>query len=235
MTEQSRAEDLRQRLRADLAARLEPEGWHELGSGTDGIHLTVFRKALNPDFIMMVEVLHERSWPDRPPVVVDDVIAGVSYEPVRRLYPLLGKFEYAVVRGAFGPEREHDDNENDDDAEREDDDEDDGAWESDHFEVRAEADVPSVAEQLAELVKEHAQSFGDKIATVDVLLNQLRDSAAEYFDVRRAAVLAAAGRYGEASPALDRLKPDRTPTTGQQRIEPRGNCDVGSTAVAIRR
>ena len=74
--------------------------------------------------------------------------------------------------------------------------------------MRAEADVPSVAEQLAELVKERAQSFGDKVATVDVLLSRIGDPVTEYFDVRRAAVLAAAGRFEEASRALDRLKPD---------------------------
>ena len=74
--------------------------------------------------------------------------------------------------------------------------------------MRAEADVPSVAEQLAELVKERAQSFGAKIATVDVLLSQLGGPVSEYFDVRRAAVLATAGRFEEASRALDRLKPD---------------------------
>jgi hypothetical protein len=236
VAQRSRAEDLRQLLRAELAARLEPEGWRELGGDNNWFWLTAFGRQLNPDFMVTVRISRASGWPDRPPVVVTDLIAGISYEPLRRLYPLLGDFQYAIPLGGFDPDL-GDGGDNDEDgweAEDEEDEEDDEeSWEGNRFEVRSEADVPAVAEQLAELVKESAQAFGDEVASVDALLGELGDPADDYLDVRRAAVLAAAGRYEEASTALERLKPspgaltrhsgDRTARQLRRWIDSRGD------------
>ena len=150
--------------------------------------------------MVTVQINRASSWPDRAPVVVSDLMAGVWHAVLPAPAPTLGGIQYAVLFGSPGPDFGDEDDDEDWDDQQEEDDED--SWEGERFQVRTEADVPSVAEQLAELAKERAQSFGDKIATVDVLLSRLGDSAAEYFDVRRAAVLAAAGRYEEASRAL---------------------------------
>jgi hypothetical protein len=169
VAEPSRAERLRQLLTVELAARLAPDGWRELRGNTKSSRLAVFGRPLNADFMVTVEIHRASSWPDRPPVVVTDLMAGISYEPLRRLYPLLGDFQYAVSFGGFGPEiGDEDDDEDWDDDEEEDDDD---SAEGDRFEVGGEADVPKVAEQLAELVRERAQSFGDEIASVDALLS----------------------------------------------------------------
>lgn len=233
MAEQSRAENLRQLLRAELAARLEPEGWRELGSDTNRFRLTVFGRQLNPDFMVTVQISRSSGWPDRPPVVVLDPIAGISYEPLRRLYPLLGDFQYGISLGGFGPDFGDAGIEDDEDEWEDDEEDDESSWQGQRFEVRSEADLPRVADQLAELVKESAEAFGDEIASVDALLSQLGDPVGEYLDVRRAAVLAAAGRYEEASTALGRLKPgpeafarhsrDRTARQLRRWIESRGD------------
>lgn len=230
MAESSRAEHLRQLLRAALAARLEPEGWRELADGNSQFRLTVFGRPVNDEFMVTVQINRASSWPDRPPLLVTDLMAGVSYEPLRRLYPLLGDFQYAVLYGGFGPDE---DDEDDDDEEWDENDDDDEHWEPDRFEVRNEADVPSVAEQLAELVKERAEALGDEIVSVDALLERLGDPTNEYLDVRCAAVLAAAARYDEASQVLDRLRPspdeftrhtkDRTARQLRRWIDSRGD------------
>jgi hypothetical protein len=82
-------------------------------------------------------------------------------------------------------------------------------------------------------VKEHVQSLGDEIASVEDLLSRLGGPGSACFDTRRAAVLAAAGRYDEASTVLDRLKPspdaytrpsrDRTARQLRRWIESRGD------------
>jgi hypothetical protein len=90
---ESAAERLRLRLRAELDALLEPNGWTELEGVTPSpTTVTVLARPIAPEFLAIAEISQVLKWPDRPPIIIDDVRSGVSYEPLRRLYPLLGAY-----------------------------------------------------------------------------------------------------------------------------------------------
>ena len=77
---------------------MEPEGWSRDSQMTDHsavrTNLVVaFRKALSSDYSATATFArHTVTWLPRGPLVVDDVTVGVSYEPLRRLWPLWADF-----------------------------------------------------------------------------------------------------------------------------------------------
>jgi len=131
-----------------------------------------------------------RGFPDRPPVKVDDVTVGVSYEPLRRLRPLLGDaFQFSLL---LDPSCVADDEE-----------------EFELIEVAARADVPGAVDRVVEIVLGIGVAFAEEHANLDGLLGELADEDdPEFVDVRVPALLAAAGRFDEAGEALDNANPD---------------------------
>jgi hypothetical protein len=189
VSEASEAGKLRGLLRAAFAARLEPEGWQMLGGEDEDLSVAAFICPLGRDFAASAEVLRTGHFPDKPPEVVTRLFVGVSYEPLRRLWPLLDQFRVAVVREDVWPPMS--------------DEEDDGVP---GLEVSGPRDVERVADELAPLILERAPDFARRYASLDVLLAEL-GGAERHMDIRHAAVLAAAGRSEEARSSLALWRP----------------------------
>ena len=115
MAEPSGAERLRGLLRGELAARLSPDGWRELGGNTSSFRLTVLGRPLNADFMVTVEI--HRASSGGPTASSGDGSDGrISYEPLRRLYLFLRDVQYGVLSGGFEPAFRDDDDDDEDDA-----------------------------------------------------------------------------------------------------------------------
>jgi hypothetical protein len=148
------AAELRRLLRRELRARLEPAGWSMVDARAGGpFTLVAFVRPIDEQFAATAEVEIEPSVPDRPPVLIREVSVGVSYEPLRRLWPLLGAFGAAVLQEAPAA---------------------DGTT---LFEVAAPADVARVADGLARPILDRAVPFARGHANLDGLLRSLRQEA----------------------------------------------------------
>jgi hypothetical protein len=90
--------ELRGLLRQELGVRLAPAGWSAVDAeaGSSSV-LAAFIRPLGGDFAATAEVWCASSVPDRPPVLVTNAFVGVSYEPLRRLWPLLDRFRVSVL------------------------------------------------------------------------------------------------------------------------------------------
>jgi len=179
------AAELRQQLRDELAARLAPAGWSPIDDGERDYSMTLvsFVNPLSDDFAATAEYTRALSTPDRPPVRISQPMFGVSYEPLRRLWPLLGNHmrisaltENVADMPATARVR--------------------------RLEVHTQAEVAPVATQLAGIALEGAVAFAERYTSVDALLEAHRVDESE--DVRDIvpALLAAAGRFDEARDAL---------------------------------
>jgi hypothetical protein len=180
------ASQLRAALRRGLAARLEGSAWSAVQDGREGpFVLAQLVRPLADGFAATAEVLLSSVSPDRPPVLVNDVSLGLAYEPLRRLWPLLGdRFQLALVATSA---READDDE------------------SALFELGATREVPHAVEALASVILDRAVPYAQRYASFDALLAAFADGD----DIRRPALLAAAGRFDEAAAALARYEPPR--------------------------
>jgi hypothetical protein len=183
-------DELRALVAAALAARLKPAGWVLLDRPRPHRVAELVRSLDNGFEATVAVTCGEGSL--RLPVLIDHVFAGVSYEPLRRLAPLLGD-EFGL---AFWHE------EIDDELERP---ADDGCL----FEVASPADVEAVADRLAALILERGEAFARQYPSVDALLAECRDDHDEpLYGTKASALLAAAGRWDEARDALQRSGPE---------------------------
>jgi hypothetical protein len=92
------AEELRRLLRRELVVRLGPAGWRQLDERAAGpFALAAFVRPVDGEFAATAEVGVAGSVADSPPVEIRGVMLGVSYEPLRRLWPLLDMFGVAVI------------------------------------------------------------------------------------------------------------------------------------------
>jgi hypothetical protein len=200
------ASELRMLLRRELIARLEGADWTAVDEGRE--QKAVLVRVLRPiasGFEATAEVDLVSALPDRPPVMVNNLLIGVAYKPLRRLWPLLGdRFELALLgTSTRWPDSADGENERDDD-------EDDGLGEGALLEVASHRDVPESAETLAQLIRDRAVPYAEQHASLGALLGVLEDDEdPDWVDIRVPAVLAAAGRFDEAAAALDRYEPPK--------------------------
>jgi hypothetical protein len=203
---------LREALRAGLLERLAPAGWRQVAD--DGDWLVALVCPVADEFVATIEVWQASSYPDRPPVVVTYMHAGVGYEPLRRLAPLLGMFGLDVKSALIWPQAVAEDEDDDGDFDEEEyneeegfdegeDDEDEERWEG--RELRTLADADLLASELAAVALERAASYARRYADLDLLLTKVPGPRSG--TVHRAALLAAAGRFAEAKASLAQLPP----------------------------
>ena len=178
------AAGLRQQLRDELAAHLAPVGWYPVPANDDySMTLAAFVRPLSDDFAATAEYTRALSTPDRPPVRITQPLLGVAYEPLRRLWPLLGD-HMQIAALADLPES------------------------ACGMEVHTQDEVAPVAKQLAGLALERAVAFAERYTSVDALLEAHRDDEADGPNQVVPALLAAAGRFEEARNALVHYRPD---------------------------
>jgi hypothetical protein len=177
------SEELRGQLRMELAARLRPSGWELVEARSFNVAELI--RPLGGEFAATAEV---ESGSGAGPLMIDHVFAGVSYEPLRRLAPLLGdRFRFALLGEEI-----------DDRLERK---EEDGCL----FKVARTEDVAPVADRLAEVIMQRAVPAAQGYASIDALLEEFTDDEEEpYARIEVPALLAAAGRWAEARGALGR-------------------------------
>jgi hypothetical protein len=187
------ASELREALRAGLAERLAPDGWRRVGD--DGRWFVALVRPVADEFVATIEVWQAGSVPDRPPVVVTYMHAGVGYEPLRRLAPLLGMFDLAVQSTLVWPHSFAEDADDEDDEEEE----------FQHRKLRTLDEADQLAGELAAVARERAVPYARRYADLDLLL--ARVSGPRCGTVRRAALLASAGRFDEARASLAQLAP----------------------------
>jgi hypothetical protein len=190
VTRRDEAVELREQLRGQLAARLAPAGWHPVDDEGDySMTLAGFVRPLSEEFAATAEYSRAMSTPDHPPVRITQPRFGVSYEPLRRLWPLLDDhIRLAALNESVEemPERAR----------------------MCGMEVHTQAEVVSIADQLTGLALEEAVTFAERYTSVDALLDAHRDDESEGVNMVVPALLAAAGRFDEARGALARYRPE---------------------------
>jgi hypothetical protein len=187
MAGSAEARELRAVLRHELCARLEPAGWTCLQEDRGAFDLAAFVRPLDGgEFAATASVGRASRVPDRPPVLVTNVEVGVAYEPLGRLWPLLGE----SFRGPLIAERLREDEE---------------GGQLDPLRVETNAQALDVAVELAGLFLERAVAFATPLSHLDVLLAALQDEGSDSVDFRVPALLAAARRFEEARSALARF------------------------------
>jgi hypothetical protein len=120
-----------------------------------------------------------------------DVFVGVSYEPLRKLSPLLDLYEVSVLHENVWPEVS--------------DDEDDGENSDDPLEVKTAEGADHAAERLARLIIERALPFAEQHVSLEALLEGFSDGDEDGPHLSYTALLASAGRFNEARESLGRL------------------------------
>jgi len=200
------ASELREALRVDVARRLAPDGWRRVSD--DDRRLVAMVRPVSDEFVATIEARQAGSIPDRPPVRVTYMHAGVGYEPLRRLAPLLGMFDLDVQSALVWPEAfatEEDDDEEPDEEDEDEEDDEDPAEEWHGRELRTLDDVHQLAGELAVVAAERAIPYAKRYADLDRLI--VRVPGPRWGSVRQAALLAAAGRFDEARASLAVLPP----------------------------
>ena len=190
------ASELREALRAGLVERLAPDGWRLVGE--EGDRRVALVRPVADEFVATIDVWQESSSPDRPPVVVTFMHAGVGYEPLRRLAPLLGMFGLDVQDACVWPEafaQDEDEDEHDDDDDWDDGGEDiEGAEEQDEDaededdewhgrELRTVAEADQLAGELAAVALERALPYASP--SMSKLWRESRAASAAVDAVRR--------------------------------------------------
>lgn len=175
-------------LREALGSRLAPAGWTSLTEEDGDPSLAGFLRSDGGDIAATAEVSQANVAPDIPELLVSDMSVGVSYEPLRRLSPLLGQFTLAVLSEEVWPPVRDDD----------------GVVEP--FMVRDARSAEGLAADLAAVILEEAPTFASRYGSFDSLLHQCSLDGRRG-DLRYAALLAAAGRFDEACTALDTVAP----------------------------
>ncbi len=197
------AMELRECLRHELTVRLTPAGWSPVDLGADPLFcLATFICPMGDDFAATAEVVCGSSTAVR----VGPVLVGVSYDPLRRLWPLLGeRFRFAVLHeDARGAGVEETDEEDDERRPR-------PRWggrpETRRLEVAKRGQAAAAADEVAGLILDHGLVFAQPLASIDALVSELADDEEpDFVDGRVPALLAAAGRFDEARDALTRYR-----------------------------
>lgn len=145
------AAGLRQQLRDELAAHLAPAGWYQVPANDDhSMTLAAFVCPLSDDFAATAEYTRALSTPDRPPVRITQPMLGVAYEPLRRVWPLLGDYVRIAALTDL-PES------------------------AGRMEIHTQDDVAPVAKQLTGFALERAVAFAERYTSVDALLEAHRE------------------------------------------------------------
>jgi hypothetical protein len=171
-------------LRVELARRLEPDGRRVVESEAPA--LAVFTKSLSPEFAATAELVLVGRVPDRAPVRINQLLIGVCYEPLRRLWAALGQNSLAALEERIDELAQRPPN-----------------W---RVNVASTDDVANAVDELGSLILTHAGAFAEPYATIDRLLAEHRDDTGE-FGVMVPLLLAAAGRIDEARVAMPSYRP----------------------------
>jgi hypothetical protein len=190
--------ELRGLLRAELTLRLGEAGWGAVDPAASSLsEMDAFIRPVSHEFASTLEVFSSAA--PRPPLRVTHVSVGVSYEPLRRLWPLLDRFGVSVLAEDVryveedGSIRDDDDEDDDDD------------WQ---LEIVRAGDVPGAADELTRLMLDRALPFAERHASLDALLAEFEGDDPDDVHPTVPALLAGAGRFDEARAALDRSRPD---------------------------
>jgi hypothetical protein len=183
---------MRELLRGRLAAALAPAGWMS-ASPLPGRSFAGFVRPLSDGMAATASVGIAGSVPDRLPVRVTHLLVGVGYEPLRRLWPLLGAVYHLALLHEEVPLPFPDGDPNDEDT-----------W---SLQVSDAGDADAVAETIAALVLRESPAFVAQYASVDLLLEEFGYRLDGAVQDRVVALLAAAGRLDEAREALARYRP----------------------------
>lgn len=176
-----------------------------------------FARRLDDEFAATAEFVVDFD-SDYGPLTVEEVFVGVSYEPCRRLFALLGDLAGNVATLDDDP-RYLDDPE----AEPEE-------W---SIRVKRTGDVSPVADALARQIIDHAVGFAERHAEVDVLLDEHGAGDPDEMSLTVPVLLTAAGRFEEARAAI---------ATGREGVHWRRVCrqleryiDAGGDPLVIQR
>jgi hypothetical protein len=178
MTGSADATELRQLLRDGLAARLAPGGWEPIDNDDCSMTLAAFVRPINEDFAATAEYTCASQVPDAPPIRITQTLFGVSYEPLRRLWPLLDDFpRVATLR--------------------------ENVWDMPEWTqvCGVEASTPQIEVTVDRLVGpglDHALAFAERHADVDVLLEATCAEESGRQNETTPALLAASGHFDAA-------------------------------------
>jgi hypothetical protein len=185
---------MRDLLRRRLAEALAPDGWVPATPSRESKHvLANLVRPLEGDIAATAAVDLAVGIPDRLPVRITGVHVGVSYEPLRRLWPLLGDdYELAVLDEPVWPD-EPDDWDEDDPGERQ------------ILAVSSAAEAERALDTITDVIRRAAVPFAEQHGSVEGLLGEFGyDESQGRAGARPVALLAAAGRFDEARAALAR-------------------------------
>jgi hypothetical protein len=173
---------MRSLLRQRLADALAAAGWLPATPARESaLVLAKFVRPLPGEIAATASINRAGSIPHWAPVRITDVLAGVCYEPLRRLWPLLGdRYELALL---------HDD-----------------VW-TDDLEVSNAADADRAVNTLASVILREAAPFAESYGSLERLLAEFgHGNEHDRVDQRAVALLAAARRFEEAQAALARYQ-----------------------------
>ncbi len=165
------AEEMRERLGRELAVALAPHAWvPATPTRVSSFYLAEFVRPLHDDMAATASVGRAGSIPDRPPVWVTHVHVGVSYEPLRRLWTLLGDdYRLALIHERVFP---------DDSVEQEGD-------EDRRLKVSSDAEAEAAVDKIAGLVLREAIPFAERYRGVEALLDEFGFDEQQGVVVRR--------------------------------------------------
>ena len=184
---------MRDLLRRKLALALKPDGWvPATPTRESSFQLAEFLRPVDGDMAATATVGRASSFPDRPPVHITHVFAGVCYEPLRRLWTLLGDdYRLALIHEQVFPDDSDEHHKPD-------------------LKVSTDAEAEVAVDTLARVILSEAVPFAERYGTVEQLLREFGDETG----LRRPARGGGAGGRGAVSggecgaravPPVDRL------------------------------
>jgi len=185
---------MRALLRRRLAVALAPAGWVPATPTRElSFVLAEFVRPFGSEMAAIASVNRASSIPDRLPVQISDVHVGVCYEPLRRLWPLLGEqHRLALLREPVSLDGRE--GEGIDEERR-------------GLKVSSVSDAEAAVKTIASVVLSAAVQFAEPYDSVQRLLEEVGYEKTGWIDQQAVALLAAAGRFEEARAALARYRP----------------------------
>jgi hypothetical protein len=191
---------MRELLRRRLALALAPDGWiPATPTRESSFYLAELVRPLDDDMAATASVGRASSIPDHLPVWITDVHVGVCYEPLRRLWPLLGDdYRLALIHDQVFPDQSVEDEDEVEDR---------------RLKVSSAAEAEVAVDAIGGVILREAVPFAERYAGIEPLLDEFGfDEEQGFVDQRAVAVLAAARRFEDANAALARYRP----TTGSR-------------------